>query len=78
MISSLQNTTIKNVVKLQEKASERRKQGLIVVEGEIEITLLFKANLKVMTLFFCKALADDALIARLLAQQQPTQFIEVS
>ncbi|MEM9982462.1 MAG: RNA methyltransferase [Bacteroidota bacterium] len=78
MITSLQNTTIKNVVKLQEKASERRRQGLIVVEGEIEITLLFKVNIKVMTLFFCKALADDTLITRLLSQQQPAQLIEVS
>lgn len=41
-ITSLQNTRIKNIVALQEKSRERRKQQLFVVEGlrEIDLALL--------------------------------------
>lgn len=39
IISSLQNPFVKQIVKLQQKASERRKTGLFVIEGRREVSL---------------------------------------
>lgn len=57
-ISSLQNSRIKNIVKLQEKSSERRNQGLVVVEGLREIGLALEAGLIIDTLFYCDDFKD--------------------
>lgn len=56
LITSIHNPKIKNVVKLIEKQSERRAQGLIVVEGAREINLALKAGYALKTLFNCAAL----------------------
>ena len=55
-ITSPQNPKIKNVVRLQEKASERRQQNLTVVEGEREIALAVGAGYRIETLFVCEEL----------------------
>lgn len=52
-ITSIQNPRIKNLIKLQQKSSERRKQNLIVIEGLREIGLAVKAGIKLNTLFVC-------------------------
>lgn len=51
-ITSIQNAQIKNILKLQEKARERKKQGLFVIEGKREISLAIQANYKFDTVFF--------------------------
>jgi RNA methyltransferase, TrmH family len=56
IISSLQNATIKNVVKLQQKSSARNEQGLFVIEGLRELGLAIQANYIIDTLFFCSDL----------------------
>jgi TrmH family RNA methyltransferase len=43
-ITSIQNAYIKNLLKLQEKARERKKQGLFLIEGKREISLAIKGN----------------------------------
>ena len=43
-ITSIQNSYIKNLLKLQEKSRERKKQQLFLIEGEREISLALKAN----------------------------------
>ena len=53
LITSLQNPTIKNIVKLIEKAAERNTQGLIVIEGEREIKLAVDAGFEIVNLFVC-------------------------
>lgn len=53
LISSLQNARIKNIVKLQEKSQERKKQQLFVVEGKKEIEKLLLAGLKIDSAFTC-------------------------
>lgn len=50
-ITSLQNPLIKNVLLLQEKSRERKKQGLFVVEGFREMSLVMKAGYAIQTLF---------------------------
>lgn len=56
LIASPQNPKIKNVVRLLEKASERKEQNLTVVEGEREIELALRAGYTLHTLFICKEL----------------------
>ncbi|WP_301402756.1 TrmH family RNA methyltransferase [Polaribacter huanghezhanensis] len=61
-IESLQNPTIKNILKLQEKSRERKKNGLFVIEGKREISLAIKGNYSITTLLFCDDfLAEDEL-----------------
>ena len=51
-IESLQNPLIKNILKLQDKSRERRKQGLFIVEGKRELDLALKGGYEVSTLLF--------------------------
>ena len=52
-INSLTNPTVKNIVKLK-KAGERRKQGLMIVEGEREIKIALKAGIKLVEAILCQ------------------------
>ncbi|MGN1213807.1 MAG: TrmH family RNA methyltransferase [Bacteroidaceae bacterium] len=52
-ITSLQNPKIKQLLCLQQKSSERRRQNLFVVEGRRELTRCLKAGHKADTIFFC-------------------------
>jgi len=52
-ITSQQNPKIKNVIRLQQKSSERRKQNLIVIEGFREIKLAIKGGFEIKSLFVC-------------------------
>ncbi len=61
IITSPQNPKIKNVVRLLEKAAERREQNLTVVEGEREITLALHAGYTLQTLFVCRELHSQSL-----------------
>ena len=53
-IESIQNSTIKNILKLQEKSRERKKSGFFVIEGKREIYLAIKGNYSIASLLFCK------------------------
>ncbi len=55
-ITSLQNPKIKNIVKLQQKSSERKAQGLFVVEGTKEIERAFRSGFRPKTIFFCSSI----------------------
>ncbi len=51
-ISSLQNSLIKDILKLQEKSRERKKKGLFVVEGKREITLALQGKYNITSILF--------------------------
>lgn len=51
-IQSVQNPLIKNILKLQEKSRERKKQQLFVVEGKREIELACKGQFDIDSLLF--------------------------
>lgn len=53
IISSLQNAKVKNIVALQQKSSERRKQGAFVVEGVRELNHCLQAGYRPESLFYC-------------------------
>ena len=56
LISSLQNSMIKNLLLLKEKPRERKEQNLMVIEGIREIRLALIAGFTVTNLLYCKAL----------------------
>ena len=59
MISSMQNPKIKKLLQLQQKSSERRKEGLFVVEGQRELLHCLEAGFVVDTVFWCPKLFDE-------------------
>ena len=58
-ITSPQNPKIKQFIALQQKASERRKAGLFVVEGIRELSHCVEAGYRIHSLFVCPAILDD-------------------
>jgi len=59
IISSEQNPRIKNIVKLQEKSRERKKQGLFVIDGLREIKEALNGGIIISEIFVCPELAGD-------------------
>ncbi len=57
-ITSLQNPRIKQVVLLQQKSKERKKQSLIIVEGSREIRWAVEAGIEPVSLFYCDELLN--------------------
>ncbi len=53
-IISLQNPRIKNVTRLQQKASLRREQKLFVIEGRREVCLALRSGVIPHEIFICK------------------------
>ncbi len=51
-ISSVQNSQIKQVIKLSSAARERRKTGLFIIEGLRETGLAIEGGYEIVTLFF--------------------------
>lgn len=58
-ITSYQNPYIKNLLKLQEKSRERRKQGLFLIEGKREVSLALKADYEFETVLFFPELVSE-------------------
>lgn len=73
-ITSLQNSLIKDILKLQEKSRERKKQGTFVVEGKREIALALKGGYDVSTLLFL----SDKISNEYLIEFSDIDLIEVS
>lgn len=53
-LESLQNPSVKNWILLREKASERKAQGLFLVEGYKEISLALKGGYQAVAFIICK------------------------
>ena len=57
-ITSLQNPKVKRLLALQQKSSERRREGLFVVEGRQEVEHCVSAGYEVDTVFWCQDMAE--------------------
>lgn len=57
-IVSAQNPKIKKLQQLQQKSSERRKEGLFVVEGVRELLHCLSVGYEVDTLFYCPSILE--------------------
>ena len=78
-ITSPHNPRIKEVLRLQEKSAERRRQGLTLVEGYRELTHAQAAGWAVATLLVCEELAGAALAHQLLPPAaRPYEYLPVS
>ena len=58
-ISSFQNDWVKHIKVLQEKNRARKKEGVFLVEGLIEIKLCIEAGYTIKELAFCKDLISE-------------------
>jgi TrmH family RNA methyltransferase len=67
-ITSIQNSYIKNLLKLQEKSRERKKQGLFLIEGKREISLAIAANYEFKTILFLENFISEDEILHLFNQ----------
>lgn len=63
-IVSLQNAKVKQVVTLQQKSAERRKQGVFVVEGIRELQHCLDAGYEVNGIFFCPELTTATALSQ--------------
>ena len=64
-ITSIQNSYIKELLKLQEKSRESKKKGLFIIEGKREISLAIKANYEFDTILYFKDLISEQEILHL-------------
>lgn len=58
MISSTQNPQIKHLLLLQQKSSQRRAEGLFVVEGRREVEHCLAAGYRLRMAFVCEEIAE--------------------
>lgn len=52
-ISSVQNQLVKNIARLQQKSSERRKSGMFVAEGRREVSMALSSGIRPVYLLLC-------------------------
>ena len=53
MILSEQNSRIKNIIKLQDKSRERKKQGLFIIDGLREVQEALNGGITIEEIFIC-------------------------
>lgn len=58
-ITSIQNSYVKDLIKLQEKSRERKRTGLFIIEGKREISLAVATNYKFDTILYFEELISD-------------------
>lgn len=80
LITSLQNSKIKQILRLQEKAAERKKQKRTLVEGKIEIGMAVSASVAVQSVFYLQSKENEVRLffAKQLPQDAQTNFWAVS
>lgn len=62
-ITSIHNQYIKDLLKLQEKSRERKKQGLFIIEGKREISIAITSNYEFDTvLFLADVISEDEIL----------------
>lgn len=75
-ITSIHNSYIKDLVKLQEKSRERRKKSRFLVEGQREISLIIKGHYTIETILFCPDIfSDDAFLN---PKKEAINYIEIT
>jgi TrmH family RNA methyltransferase len=58
-ITSIQNSYVKDLLKLQEKSRERKKKGLFIIEGKREISLAIAAEYEFETVLYFENLISE-------------------
>jgi TrmH family RNA methyltransferase len=68
LITSAQNPKIKNIIAL-EKARERRKQNLFLIEGLKELSLAVEGNYQIASLFFCPEIVAEQTLLKIVKKE---------
>ena len=71
LITSVQNPRVKRLLRLQQKAADRRLENLTLVEGLRELTIAAGAGVEIAELYYCPALPNAAPPAALAALGVP-------
>ncbi len=71
-ISSIHNPKIKLLTALQQKSSERKEQGLFVVEGKREVLHCLEAGLTIDSVFWCPAILGIGENADIISKLPPS------
>jgi TrmH family RNA methyltransferase len=64
-ITSIQNSYVKDLLKLQEKSRERKKKGLFIIEGKREISLAIAAEYEFDTVLYFEDLISEQKVLHL-------------
>lgn len=75
-ITSIQNSLIKSLVLLQEKAKARKQSGTFLIEGKREIELAIKGNYQLETILFLPELITENEINKLVKSK--VELIEIT
>ena len=78
MITSLQNPLIKNVLLLEEKSRERKKQDLFIIEGLREFHLAVSGGFSIQSVFYCPELLPPEEVKKTLGAFLNSGVFEVS
>lgn len=79
LITSLHNPLIKSIIKLQQKASERKSSGTFVAEGRREVSLALRNGIEAEKLIWCRDIYQpDAVYPISFAALPPESLAEVS
>lgn len=76
LITSTQNSLVKQIAVLKEKSRERKKQGLFVIEGRRELSLAIEGNYSIETVLFFPEYINDNEISEII--NSDTTLIEIS
>lgn len=76
-ITSLQNSAIKNIVKLS-KSRERQQQGLFIIEGARELSLALKSGYIIESIYFCREMFEKTKYPNVLDSISQNSTFDVS
>jgi TrmH family RNA methyltransferase len=77
-ITSGKNPRIQQVLRLREKARERKEQNLFVIEGVRELTLALKGGIRVKEVFYCSQIIQQQILGDLKKKTGKTEWVEIS
>ncbi len=77
MITSLQNPSVKNIVKLS-KSKERKEQGLFVIEGARELSLALQSNYLVESVYVCRKMFEKTKYPNVLISIAERNIFDIS
>ena len=77
MITSLQNPSVKNIVKLS-KSKERKEQGLFVIEGARELSLALQCGYEVQQVYVCREMFRRTQYPDVLCKIIPSNIFDIS
>ena len=77
-IESLQNPLIKKVISLREKARERKKHSLFIIEGKREVALALQAGYELDTLLFLEEFITPGMLEQWLPQPTNVKLVKIT